>query len=266
MSAGEHKWVTVFLEVALRAIRRVHLEYGIWGAGRQWKTGPGRPSLINMGPGIELADERAVCAAITQEFMVSPSLTGLWRGKGKTDVRFFAISREELYKSRRTKRAEKVDLFIEKCQQTRLGKFKVIEPPSLIEAKRARRWQINLKTGRVKPYSPRTQIKAVLEDVLRLQDERKARKPKPVYIHLLVWGLYGDRANDPLDHPTAFFQEVRRVSSSSCQLSGPYVRWLPMKWDSPANATKSENPIVRSSAWVALAEVDRPPKKSRSKK
>jgi hypothetical protein len=72
----EKPWVQVFLEIALRAIRRVHLEYGIWGGGRQWKMEGQRAAAINMGHGIELADERTVCAAISQEFMTSPSVTG----------------------------------------------------------------------------------------------------------------------------------------------------------------------------------------------
>jgi hypothetical protein len=258
MSNGEHKWVTVFLEVALRAIRRVHLEYGIWAAGRQWKTGPGRPDHINVGPGIELADERAVCAALTQEFMVSPSLTGLWENEGKTDVRFFAISREQLYKWPEAKQRKMVDLLIEKYEQTSLGKFEVIKPRSLIEAKRARLWQIDLETGDVSAGSPVTQISAVIEDVARLKEEREAweQEDKRVFLHLLVWGVYGDDSNHSLDHPLAFFQEVRKKSGA--RLDGPYVRWLPTKWDPPENVEESGHPIVRRSVWVALAEVDRP--------
>src|SRR5262245_43113158 len=92
----EYPWVQVFLEVALRAIRRVHLEYEIWGAGRQWNTGPNQTALINMGPGVELADERAVCAAIVQEMMASQSVAGFWQSNDiKPEPRFFSILREQ---------------------------------------------------------------------------------------------------------------------------------------------------------------------------
>src|SRR5947208_6696271 len=115
MANKEEKWVSVFLEVALRALRRVHYEYGIWGAGRQWKSGPDRPGVINMGHGLELADERAVCAAIVQEFMTSPSLTGLWQENGRNQLRFFSVLREQPYRaSTDPKHPEMVDLIVEK--------------------------------------------------------------------------------------------------------------------------------------------------------
>src|SRR6266542_2797570 len=109
------KWAAVFIEIALRAVRRVHYEHGLWGIGRQWEMNRLKAQRINMGQGIELADERTVCAAITQEFMNSPSLTGLWTeekddGSEEQQERYFTIDREKEY----TDNSKKVDIFIQK--------------------------------------------------------------------------------------------------------------------------------------------------------
>lgn len=259
MNDQEHKWVTVFLEVAIRAMRRIHLEYGLWGAGHQWKTGPGRPALINMGHGAELADERAVCAAITQEFVSSPSLTGLWEDDDGAEVRFFTVSREQNYRlAHETGQRQWVDLMIEKYEQTTPGVFDVRRPRSLIEAKRARLWQVDLKNGTVSPGAP--QVDAVCRDIEKLQAERNAwqQDGDKVYLHVLVWGVYEDDAGGAparfADHPTSFFEDVRR--GSNARLAGPYVRWLPTKWE--FGAATPGNPTVRRSLWLAIAEVDRP--------
>ena len=132
----EWKWATVFIEIALRAIRRVHYEHGLWGIGRQWEMKRLKARRLNTGKGIELADERAVCAAITQEFINSPSLTGLWvEEKGQPNQqRYFTVDREKQY----TDKSKKVDIFIQKYTLED-GKPVLVPEPSFIEAKRARR-------------------------------------------------------------------------------------------------------------------------------
>ena len=74
----DYRWAKIFIEIALRAIRRVHYEYGVWGIGHNFVKDPYMAWRINMGMGIEVADEPGVCAAITQEFMNSPTVVGLW--------------------------------------------------------------------------------------------------------------------------------------------------------------------------------------------
>ena len=71
-------WAKYFMELALRAIRRVHYEYGLWSIGQHWLTNQSEPLLLNMGYGIELADEPTVCAAIIQEYLNSPLVAGVW--------------------------------------------------------------------------------------------------------------------------------------------------------------------------------------------
>jgi hypothetical protein len=261
MDTDERKWVNVFLEVTLRAIRRVHYEYGIWGAGRQWKMGRDRTPLINMGYGIELADERAVCAAITQEFMTSPAVTGLWHEEGAEDeLRFFGITREEKYESSDQKsRPERVDLVLEKYEPGSEGKLEVQEPRSFIEAKRARLWQVNLATGDVQP-GPQ-QMTEICEDIVKLKREQAARldkKNEKIYIHLLVWGIYEESPNGEqatfADHPHEFFEKIKNTSKTS--LEAPYARWLPMRWETPSGGNPAKRcPSVSRAAWIGLAEI-----------
>ena len=261
MNTEERKWISVFLEVALRAIRRVHLEYGIWGAGRQWKMGRDRTPLINMGYGIELVDERVVCAAITQEFMTSPAVSGLWHEEGEKDeLRFFGITREEKYESSgQQSRPERVDLVIEKYEPGSEERLEVLKPRSFIEAKRARLWQVNLASGDVKPGQP--QITEICQDIEKLQREQTTKlnkKKETIYIHLLFWGIYEEDSNGAratfADHPREFFETIKDRSKAS--LEGSYVRWLPTRWDNPSEENPETRwPMVRRGVWIALAEI-----------
>ncbi len=72
MSEKQYIWSDIFLELSLRAIRKLHIDYGIWGLG-QSDTIELRERLqsVNQGPGIELALETTVGAAIAQEFINS---------------------------------------------------------------------------------------------------------------------------------------------------------------------------------------------------
>lgn len=58
---------------------------------------PQQTELINMGCGIELAEEESVSAAITQEFLHSPATTGLWINPitNEADHTYFGIEREK---------------------------------------------------------------------------------------------------------------------------------------------------------------------------
>lgn len=261
MNPDERKWVQVFLEIALRAIRRVHLEYGIWGAGRQWKIGPHNVADINMGHGVELADERTVCAAISHEFMVSPSVTGMWQEEGQSDLRFFGIQREQRYSTPAPSgRARLVDLVVEKYEHKSNGYFVVDKPRSYIEAKRVRVWRADLKTAAVEVEG--TQTDRIVADINKLREERKIllEKGETIFIHLLIWGIYQDtpdgKSAERSDDPFAFFTDLRTKTDAT--LEGPYVRWLPIKWDNPTPDSKTRVPVVSRFAWVALSEIDRP--------
>jgi hypothetical protein len=268
---GDWPWTQVFLAVALRAIRRVHLEYGIWGAGRQWSTNRNRVATINQGRGVELADERAVCAAISQEFMTSPSAAGLWRTDEKADFRFFGIKREERYspsakKKNKDEPKEKkkdsprwVDLIVEKyTKDPESNDFfhdPVKYPPVYIEAKRARRWLVNLKTGNTTAAKGR-QTTDICADIMKLTKERETQTQR-IFIYILVWGVY-EEGKKPGDHPATVFTEIRNKIGGRAVVGSPLTRWLPTKWTDPEPASEQmEQPRVQRSVWIALSEIDR---------
>lgn len=244
-----HRWAEVFVEIALRAIRRIHYEYGIWGIGRQWKMRRENTEKINMAHGIELADEPSVCAAITQEFMNSPSVAGLWEDKGQTKDMYFGIEREKAYKFDKFKRA---DIFLQKFKRNKKGDFDPVKCPSFIEAKRARLWSMNLSTGKAR--MSRSQHGDVKDDIKKLRKEmsyRVSQGLEQVLCHILVWGVY-DKSRKTLCSPEAFFAKVGDADIEMHKR----VKWLPLVWDV---SKKADNNIkVTKSLWIALAEVKLP--------
>ena len=202
-----------------------------------------------MGYGIELADEQAVCAAISQEFMMSPSVTGMWQTEAESSLRFFGISREEPYDIEESQN-KRTDLVIEKYERHSDGKLEVEKPRSYIEAKRARLYTTKLADGEVERREP--QIEPICADIAKLRHLRESMEEQ-IYIHLLIWGMY-EKDSGKSDEPREFFDLLRRQSRAT--LTGPHPRWLPTMWDLPTHPCTQ--PVVKRSAWIALAEVDKP--------
>jgi hypothetical protein len=250
----DYPWATRFIEIALRAIRRVHYEYGVWSVGHQWMRDVSDPPDLNMGPGIELADEPTVCAAITQEFANSQFVAGIWQErKSESDVsegeRFWQIDREQCYEGSQ----ERVDICIQRYERKRLGEVPepTSGPPVFIEAKRARRWSAQISTGSLKRSEYLTS--EIKNDIEKLRREMESRR---VYCHLLVWNIY----ESPSDGPLEFFERLQ----ASC-VTVHQVRWLPIAWTCPTYVEsvvdwKPYLPEVNKWLWIALAEVLREPK------
>lgn len=254
-SQDERKWASVFIEVALRAVRRVHYEYGLWGIGPQWKMNRQLAQRINTGQGVELAPETDVCAAITQEFIGSPAVSGLWseeaNGVPGVEVRYFMIDREAKYLSQPRKR---VDIFVQKYvpKGGKLGEeLEPVELPSFIEAKRARIWTPEIKTGEARHL--KNQLEDVRKDVKKLKKEinhRTTNGLERILGHVLVWGVQDQGAYS--DSPVKFFNAVDGVELHT-------LRWLPIQWRQPSRAELTDEslpfPEVQAAVWIGLAEV-----------
>ena len=248
MEQKSHKWAEVFVEIALRAIRRVHYEYGIWGwgIGRQLEMDRQDIKEINMGKGIELADEPAVCAAITQEFMRSPSVAGVWKDNGQTEEMYFIIEREKAYEFNNLQRA---DIFLQKFKYKDKGGLNPVPRPSFIEAKRAHLWSTNLSIGKTR--IPRSQHGDVQDDIKKLRKEMSHRDLESLskrYYHILVWGVY-EKNSTTLCSPEEFF---KKVDDPNIQLH-KLVKWLPLVWN--VSEKDDINIEVTKSLWIAMAEV-----------
>lgn len=249
----KYPWASTFIELALRDIRRVHHNYGLWSLGHPWLNRNCNPTLLNIGPGIELADELTVCASITQEFINSQLSSGAWIPENlESDVeagpRFFRIDREKLYMDGR----KRVDICLERhFLDQGSGKTHIADPPVYIEAKRARRWQSEISTGEVR--ASKLNLTKIREDIEKLRNEARELKSneKEIYTHLLVWNVFKKKS----DSPTAVFRKINDHNLFIHQL-----KWLPLSWTS-LSLEKSENkaimqPEVNKSLWIALAEVD----------
>ncbi len=186
MSANppNYPWAEVFMEAALRAIRRLHYEYDIWAAGHSWMN-DFKPGSLNPGSGIELAHEVTVCAAITQEFL---KVGGVWVVKDTAEkvqdgLRFWGLEREEKYSDG----AQIVDIRIQKYEQEEANKKpEPIGRKVLIEAKRARHFSRNILSGDV--GEPRLRTSDVNKDNKKLLAEMNSRgtEEEQIYSHLLV--------------------------------------------------------------------------------
>lgn len=245
-----YPWARVFIELALRALRRVHHDYIVWSIG-YGKREERKHVLLNQGRGIELADERTVCAAITQEYIYSGFTSGCWINPDPTanvegGVRYWQIERETKYPNSRSH----CDLIIWRVNE---DGTRGIWQPAYIEAKRARLWT-STRLGNQTEQPPRNyQITSKKKDIKRLRRHilNGVTEWGP-FAHLLIWNVLDKQAKEE-DTPEGFIK----------QLDDPGIRihqnkWVPLAWDDPhQNSTGSKaHPKPTRSLWVCLAEID----------
>lgn len=154
---------------------------------------------------------------------------------------------ESIEKYASSKTRERADLFIRKYLPNGQEKKK----PSLIEAKRARRWRRDPGDGTV-TIDPRTKLK---KDISKLDKERKYRKKErseDILCHLLLWGANGDTAHSeaPIsDLPQDFITEY------SSRLRPHGVSWLPLAWADNSTPVDTPPPRITRWLWIALFEL-----------
>lgn len=249
----ERPWVSVFMSVCARAIQRVHHDYGRWSVGPHWIMDRLKSHHMTKGAGIELADEPTVCAAITQEFLSSSAVAGIWKEQKRDEIRFFKIEREFPYESAVRKR---VDMFIRKHVPSRMPgeqdklQLRVVRWPSFVEAKRARLWYPVLVNG-TQRLGP-SQLSAIQRDIKKLRCEIRYRiengRPQ-IYGHILLWGIYGNRTKG--DSPTDI---LKKLSRNDENLELHSIRSFPVNWEIE-NRNDFEIPKVTMVLWLMLVEV-----------
>jgi hypothetical protein len=252
---GDYSWARVFIEVALRAMRRLHLNYGWWDVGHHWLGKEARVQSINTGRGIELADERTVCAAISQEFLASPFTSGLWVDedhKGRVaGKRYWKILREVKYAAidavaEGEEKDRTADYCLRRYRETKADKARYEEDPegknTVVEAKRTRVWTPRLADPSKIPR-PRSNVGAIKKDIAKLRRMLHSTPDQEFYAHLLVWNVFEKRGNRPQDLEDALRDKAVRLHQT---------RWLPLTW-----TVSKRNPPERISRWlwIALLEV-----------
>lgn len=251
MTTKKYIWDEIFIELSLRAIRKLHLDYGIWGLG-QSDIVPlkERLSSVNQGPGIELALETTVGAAIAQEFINSSFTNGvLFDGENRR----YQIDREVSFKSStdnfsNAKKIKRVDLVTIRFDYDEHGKTKYWDGLALIELKRADKFTPDITTGERGSRTMQTdKIIADLNDIEKIKNlntkgeiTTKLKyfdKSKEVRLYSLFWGVYKSEKT----HPDKAIEEITKGHSGVNK-----IKWFPLKW--------TDDNKVTDWLWVCLFE------------
>lgn len=243
------------MQSAVRAIRDVHFSHGVWSAGAQWHENRPSPDAVNVGLGIELADERAVAARLSTEFVSSAS-RGYFVKADSCEVaadagrRYWTIQREKVEEDD-TKKS--VDVVIRRKRMTddyAQGKVKVDPPPAFIECKRYRTRKItDLVSGTAD--AAKQNIEGFKNDAEKLR-----KHAKDSYACWLVWGTSGgdDHADDS---PIACLDKLASIISTTESVLLLAAEWIPLGWsveDPTAQLTSAKLTVTRA-CWVALFEL-----------
>lgn len=273
-SAADAWWPKLFLEVALRAIRRVHCDYGTWQLGHVWRREDAQkniePQQLNLGKGIEIAPEIAVCAEICSEFLASQLVNGVVLDQ---TPRYWQIDREQQYQHDPDCH---VDICVRRYERNGNQLSELLAPgkgypiPAYIEVKRARRWKIRLEDGTVKREDNTASEVAYDADKLFAEIEHlgNAKAPAEIYGHVLVYGPL-DQKTPLSDTPNGFFRKANTLlrklrkddkrTRKTIIIKPHHVRWLPLSWKDhsikPFGKKFRQRPTVDRWLWLAIAEV-----------
>ncbi len=274
------KWRHIFLEIALRAIRKTHYEFGVWELGQEKLTLQHFKNL-NQGNGINFAAEETVRDSIIQEI----TYTGLWKEHTiNDDPSSYWIDREVKIV---LKKGEAIRLDIEKkffnsdeyaqpeeySNDEKLFKidlvFKRIQLsnkffgdstyPSLIEAKRFRLVTVDHRSSTLEVKEP--QLAQIDRDILKLKlikdyyNGKQLKIREEVYdkffTYILLWGTDGAKFNLKTDVINKLSMKNLLMIDDPEDEDVPIVKYLPIEWD--YNST--DGLIVKTLLWLALIEL-----------
>lgn len=184
-------WRDIFLELTVRAFRKLNLDYGLWTLGQSSNHDLlSSIEKINNGGGIELVLEPDACSAITREFLNSTFTKG---NKINNENRFYEINREVGCDG------QSVDLFVNRYKIIRNNVY-YSDCPTLIEAKRAHYYTPNLRTGKKGRLSYK--YDEILMDIAKLENIKRVGQFqftgydnfnfRSLNIYVLFWGLSND--------------------------------------------------------------------------
>lgn len=259
--AKRPKWPELMIELSLRAMRRLHFEYGIWGVGKQGQTEPPKPQQLNCGPGIELADEREVCAAITLEFMNSQMTSGFDRPptgiveNWKVNLSYYGLDREWPYERDEPKKPGRpcsADITFRRIRYSAENKNEFQRV--VIEAKRfqlATPAKTNEgQNGSIEYKAP--QFDEIKDDIKKLFDEN-SRANEKFFAHVLIWGIWPT----PTDEKLTVVELLKKCRPPERYLRLHQLRWHPLDpGPVPSDSKCPSKPLpVNRWLWIALMEV-----------
>jgi hypothetical protein len=232
----KYPWAERFIVLALRSLRKTHFDFNIWQLGQETESFDIKSiEKLNIGHGFELADERLVCASISQELLGSSTYSGVFvledTSKNiKAGIRYWQVSREKSYNY---KPKESCDIVIDRYEIKDDGKINLTNEPIYIEAKRTCNYTVNLKTGKINRGSLNTQ--AILDDIKKLKNEVIQNKNNKVFnnlfIHLLIWGTKEIEKTTRKDAtPHKFIDHLQKKNNTN-KFTIHETKWFPTEWN-----------------------------------
>jgi hypothetical protein len=259
-------WRKAFMEIALRAFRKLHIESGAWGLGQSSNLTPNWENL-NIGHGVELALETTVCAAISQEFINSPFTNGFYLKPNDSKERRYEIDREVTICGKR------IDLFINRYKKNS-NETVFYKYPVIIEAKRAHYFTSDISKGergrlieKVEGYNGlkndlkmlreiRQKIKSKEYEITAsgYENQQLDKKLNDVFLYLLFWGISENvKGQDCGNEP---FSIANKIENNLLKDGNFELKWMPLKWRYLSNNEGSSYPEVSEWLWIMLIEVD----------
>ena len=238
-------WKNRFLEVAEKAIIELNLEYSSWSIGQTAKSEINKGYSDPLTRGIELADERTVCAKILIKALQSPLFTGevTIEENGKKEPRYYKINREEKYIFDGNK---KVDIFIQRYDIKDTETTDKDYEPVIIEAKRAKTYSISdLSTGDIKKDSTTYNASSTKTDIVE-----KLIKENNCYKYVMIWGIYNKKdENDKDNLPKKFITDL----DCDIHIKDKNVKWIPLGFEK--NNNLEDQPDIDKWIWLLMLEI-----------
>jgi hypothetical protein len=237
-------WREIFLELAVRALRRLNYEFAPWTMGQSLHVNvTDNLGMINSSDGLKYVLETEVCSAITLEFLHSGFTNGDWTFN---HIRRYAVDREiEINKKH-------IDLFVNRYEINDKGEKKYSADPVLIEAKRGRYFIPDLKEGKSRGSNNYSSIKRDIDKLRRARTfiEKKGKilgydeyDFNGAFIYVMFW----ETTTTPKETKAQIMKKLECRDAENCN-----IRFFPTKWD-------QAGPEITEWGWVCLYEIE-PPK------
>jgi hypothetical protein len=232
----------MFSEITLRALLRLHHDYLACSVPQE--RIPLKNQSLSRGPGVALADELTVCAAIAQEFLASRLPRGQWVNGEPTfgiakGPRDWVLVREHPYPDS----TQRCDFWVNRVDPKK--KFL----PCFVEAKRLFKWTYHLETP--KPAHVRLQINDIRKDIKKLREFESSFSSlsKAPRGYILVWNVASKKIKKTWIMPKEFLKKLNDRKVKPWQ-----IRMWPLAASRDGMTTFSET-AVDTWLWTVLAEV-----------
>jgi hypothetical protein len=251
----KYPWILRFIPIASKSIAEINEEYKNWNLGFSGIKSDTERIKFRVGKGVELALETYVCSTIVKECISSPLFSGAIIDENKDDnvekgIRYWKIESEVSYKN---KIAQKCDIVIQRYEWDieKWGLGERIYDQVYIEAKRA-------YTGEFSEKNKKTQQKAVIKDIKKLQKEYNHLKKnkQTAFYYVLVWSTINDENKLT---PKKYLEELneicmRNAFSDEFGISIANLEYIPQKW---INEGENEIPkTITESIWVCMFQIE----------